>query len=631
MKSLFGDNRQADILSLMRGGTSLSIDLLAQKLSVSDRTIRNDIKTINETLGDSGIIETDQGICSLRIFDVDSFQTAYSHIIATDDLMNSPSRRMDYIFGKLMFSFSPVLTDDLAYEMNVGRTTLIKDLKKLRKTIEPYNLSIIGKTSQGLILQGSEINIRRYVIENCYDALFNDYPIDLEILDTIQSNFTRHPFSDRVQQQFKKYFILMMDRFLKGHFIGHLPTYYYALAARDGFGFVNTVVDQVGHLLQVDFPIEEKIYMLMPIIGMRTPTNAEELYNIKLDDKITPLTEEITKAINDQLDIQIDTYEFTEEFMYHLMFMINRLRYGIKVENPLIEEIQKKYPIAFEMATIAANVVSKKFDVKIPQSEIGFLATYFGVFIEVNNLHHRNEHMALVCGSGIVTSRLIMVQLQHVVDSDTRVDTFTPNEITPDKLNAYDVVLSTVPIDFDLNRPVIYIREIFDEDELRSRLKKAEYWQPSNTSMDDNWYVLANLLKEENFFDLSDYDTYTSACDFMMDCLIDEGSVDAGFKERMHDREKKGTMIFGHLLALPHTIQTISNELVIAFGIFSHPVDDVQIIILLGLPKNVEENDKLLIRIYDEIMTIVKDDDLIKKITQCKTQPELLRVLYKRI
>ena len=64
MKSLFGDNRQADILSLMRGGTSLSIDLLAQKLSVSDRTIRNDIKTINETLGDSGIIETDQGICS---------------------------------------------------------------------------------------------------------------------------------------------------------------------------------------------------------------------------------------------------------------------------------------------------------------------------------------------------------------------------------------------------------------------------------------------------------------------------------------------------------------------------------------------------------------------------------------
>ena len=170
MKSLFGDNRQADILSLMRGGTSLSIDLLAQKLSVSDRTIRNDIKTINETLGDSGIIETDQGICSLRIFDVDSFQTAYSHIIATDDLMNSPSRRMDYIFGKLMFSFSPVLTDDLAYEMNVGRTTLIKDLKKLRKTIEPYNLSIIGKTSQGLILQGSEINIRRYVIENCYDS-----------------------------------------------------------------------------------------------------------------------------------------------------------------------------------------------------------------------------------------------------------------------------------------------------------------------------------------------------------------------------------------------------------------------------------------------------------------------------
>lgn len=31
-----------------------------------------------------------------------------------------------------MRAMEPVLTDDIAYEMNIGRSTLISDLKKLR-------------------------------------------------------------------------------------------------------------------------------------------------------------------------------------------------------------------------------------------------------------------------------------------------------------------------------------------------------------------------------------------------------------------------------------------------------------------------------------------------------------------
>ena len=46
----------------------------------------------------------------------------------------------------------PLLTDELAYEMNVGRSTLISDLKKLREEIAPYHLSIVGKTSKGMFL-----------------------------------------------------------------------------------------------------------------------------------------------------------------------------------------------------------------------------------------------------------------------------------------------------------------------------------------------------------------------------------------------------------------------------------------------------------------------------------------------
>lgn len=84
------------------------------------------------------------------MFDTRDFQNAYARIIETDDLMNSSHKRQEYVFAKLMRAMEPVLTDDLAYEMNIGRSTLISDLKKLRQTMEDYELEIVGKTSNGL-------------------------------------------------------------------------------------------------------------------------------------------------------------------------------------------------------------------------------------------------------------------------------------------------------------------------------------------------------------------------------------------------------------------------------------------------------------------------------------------------
>lgn len=47
--------------------------------------------------------------------------------LQADDFLNSYRNRIDYIFDKLMRSDGPVLTDELAYEMNLGRTTLVND------------------------------------------------------------------------------------------------------------------------------------------------------------------------------------------------------------------------------------------------------------------------------------------------------------------------------------------------------------------------------------------------------------------------------------------------------------------------------------------------------------------------
>ena len=58
--------------------------------------------------------------------------------------------------------------------------------------------------------------------------------------------------------------------------------------------------------------------------------------------------------------------------------------------------------------------------------------------------------------------------------------------------------------------------------------------------------------------------------------------------------------------------------------------NDIQVIVMLGLPEKGDMDDNLLIRIYDEIITIARDRDLQTKIAQADSFRDLLRVLYRQ-
>ena len=326
MKSLFSDNRLANMLHLFHNTQTMSVNNMAAKLRVSDRTIRNDIKQLNQTLNGCALIEGFQGRYTLRVFDADMFKKILSELSEADEFLNSPRNRMDYMFGKLMRAEMPLLIDDLAYEMSIGRTTLAGDLKKLRTELEDYSLQIPGKTSQGISLYGNEFDIRRYVLENNFDQIYGTFPLDREIDELIDDVYAEKHLEDKAKANFRRFIILMLDRFLTGHYLGQISDKAYDLTARPEFMMVNDIVDQIGQILQIVFPVEEKLFALLPVIGMRTPSDVQGMRSIELDESIRPLLPKINEQIRIDLNLSIEMGDFTEEFLYHLMFMINRMR-----------------------------------------------------------------------------------------------------------------------------------------------------------------------------------------------------------------------------------------------------------------------------------------------------------------
>lgn len=634
MNTEFGGNRLAYILLSLCGAPAVSSSALAGKLQVSERTISNDVKQLESELKDCASIRSSQGRYTLHIYDAARFQTVRARILADDGGLNSPGGRMDYIFGRLMRAEAPLLTDELAYEMNVGRSTLVSDLKRLRTALEPYQLSVQGKTSQGLTLQGREQDVRHYLLEHCFEALYRDYPLEEEIVALVQNAFAQTPVGRTTRQRFQRFLTVMLDRFLTGHPIGELPTAFYRLAARPEFQAVNALTQQIGAFLHIDVPAEEKLFTLLPIVGMRTPADVMDMRSIQLDPAMRPLQEKIFRQIKLEMDLQMASPEFEEEFLYHLMFMVNRLRFHVRLKSPMAAELREKYPLAWRMAGIAARVIQEEQGVQVTEDEHSYLASYFGVFLEEHAAHDRPFRAAIVCGTGRVTARLVAAQLRRVLDSASELTLLSCDKVTPELLADFDLVFTTVELPCSTRQPVIFIHEVFNEQELRHKIEKAKYWDQVDVPMlDNNWFVMAGLLDESRFFILDGVETYDQALEQMASALTAQGQADPEFLSRLRAREQIGSTVFERLVAIPHTVQYASGRLTLAVGVCPQPIRqgerEVRTIFLMGLPQDAA-SDALLVRVYEEIISITRDREMLDKIAAANSFQALLRALYRQ-
>ena len=213
------------------------------------------------------------------------------------------------------------------------------------------------------------------------------------------------------------------------------------------------------------------------------------------------------------------------------------------------------------------------------------------------------------------------------------IDIYSFDTVNNELLSKYDLICSLCKINFDVHAPIIYMKEIFDEQQFRREIEQIKYSEklerPLLQGIDS---ILLNLLDEDKFFIFDNKLTYQENIDFMIDELYKKEYVDKDFKNRMGEKEKNSSMVFDNYIAIPHVINYANNNILLAIGVFeeSKILDDnksVKIVFLLGVPKNIEDKEILLIKLYNEIISLSKDQNKINEISMLKSYREL--VLYK--
>ncbi|KHD85558.1 BglG family transcription antiterminator [Heyndrickxia ginsengihumi] len=623
MSDISIDNRLFQLIEMTRKKEYCTLDYFAQTMDVSTRTIRNYIKQLNSDLKGIASLVSERGKgYRLMIRDEEQFKNFMKKVNSENSLLDSPQSRIAFIIDQLINSEGMNTLDEMAFNMNIGRTTLINELKKATVSLKTYNLAIHGKPNSGMYLSGTEHDLRFFILDHVYNYLYRFYPLDEDIKESIIRIANRYDLESNTQQLLMQFIIVMLDRLLHDHPIHDMNEKYTKLLDTKDYEIAKEIAAVIENQLPISIPQQEVLFITLPIAGRRTPTNNQTMVDIAITDDIKRLLNLIIEQIGFDESVIQENRSFFTDLQYHLTFMLNRLMFDLRLKNPLLSDVKEKYPVAFKMAEIAGQVIENEYALKVSEDELGYIAFYFGVFITQNDVKVKNlKKVAVICGTGRGTAKLVAIQLQRILNQHTAIELFSENEVTKERLADYDLVFSTVELSFETDSPLIMINEIFDESSVSREIEKVTYLQKFKLKQARNHHSIIRLLiNEEKYFVLDHTKRYYENLDHMVDVLVQQGYLDDDFKERLKVRNEKGSMVFDQYIALPHTVNYKSDQIELALGVFPEKIKadgkEIKLVFLLGIPKETDNDSSLLVKIYDEVLRIGTDKELIERLSK---------------
>lgn len=632
------ENRLIKIIKLLERKSEFSVNDLSKRLGVSTKTIQNDIRDINAELKGNALIDLNRAVAKLYITDFSQYQKQRSRIERRNSNFDSPQMRMAFIVDMLMNADSPYLIDELAYAMNISRSTMIKDMNTLKGILQNYDLTIQGQSNIGISLLGKELNLRFFVLDNNYNIICAEPGLPVKVVNFIKEKLKPLKLDRLVMDNFFRYLTLSVNRNKQGHALVSLDTKYQELANHYYYKFLQTCFDEMEKVLAVKFSVNEKLFLTIPLISMRTPYDISSLEsNIKVSDDVLHITEEIIAAIKEKMEITLDekNSDVLDEFVYHNYFLTNRLRYGLPMHNQGNDDIKQKYTVAYHMALIAKKVIEKRIHLRIPEDEVGYLTAYFQIFLTEQESNLKAYKVALICGTGRARAKLIMLQLQKIFERGTIIDIFIYNEQLQEcDLVGYDLLISTVRLELKEKLPIIFINEVVDEDYLKNSIDRIRYAHKLQIPLLHGVRsIVFSLLTEKRIVILKNNLSYAACVRIMTDKLIAEDLLEEEFWERIQQREAKSSMVMDKCVAFPHARYNSGSEVVISLGLIPASLDDelypeLKVIFLVAIPVN-PEDDAILVKIYDEIISMASNQKIIEDISKLTNYHDILMYFIK--
>lgn len=457
----------------------IKVQELAEIYKLTDRAIRYKIDKIEEFLVKNGFQYLDKqhlkGIKLVIEPGLNEFLDSFFGEYTPYKYIYSKNERFEFIVMKILQSKEPVKISYFGSKLCVSKNTIFKELELIENWLNERGLKIIRKPRVGIIVEGDEKNKRKAIreitsetistedivnyvkkgsikskINNLqFDTLFSN--IDIDFIDGLIKNAEEElnkEFSDEAYGSLITHITIMIKRVELDANISIPQINLENLRTGKEYEVSKKILQKIEVHYNIKVPEEEIDYITLHLLGAKV-LKTNEIYNI---DEYSPdnlynvckkMTEEIEQIYS--VDFGAKRDKVAEGLVLHLRPSIYRIKFGLKLINPLYDEIRIKYNELFLNTKLASIYLEDFIGNKIDDHEIAYIALHFGAALKnAKEDVKKILKVILVCGTGVGTAKMVASQISNKFHVEI-VDTVSSRMVKDLKVD-YDFIISTVDI-----------------------------------------------------------------------------------------------------------------------------------------------------------------------------------------
>ncbi|WP_279123140.1 BglG family transcription antiterminator [Holdemania filiformis] len=616
------------IIRIIQENAGITCSQIAEKVSLSTKTVYSKIKDLNAQLEGAKIVAKMGKGFYLDIFDEDKFQKCRSDYVSkTSPVPTGSKERISFIVKSLLLHDGYIKIETIADRLYTSRNTISTDLKEVESRLNNFDIKIKRKPGYGLTIEGTELNIRRCLISTIFRYKTDSLRLDIDneikrrIVEDVTRTLKRHN-TNIAEYNFDNVIIHAYVAYLRNRYATPLDfgekdiEQLKAIIGADYFEIAQDLVKTLEKSLSISFGDGEISYLAMHLGGKAT-INSD---NLIINKRIEKLVMNILEYINDDLHLDFrNDLDLYLSLIQHIVPLDIRMRYSITARYPLTEHIISKYPLAYTIATSAASYLRSYYGNPLPEDETALLAVIFGLATDKRSKNKYN--IAVICASGKGTAALFMRRFQEA---------FKPYIGEIYELNAIEVIgfdfkshhidyaFSTIDLRIPVPVPLIEVSIILDEQDIHHVHKVLD--TGSNAFIRD-------YFKAEYFIPDLKAENKTEALTKIVDQLKTCKKVRNDYLASILQREELGQTEFGNQVALPHAM-TPDDQTYVFTAILNKPLlwdeNEVQVIFLISLSDNDRENNE---NIYRVITNYFSNKALIENTLKERTYSNMIEQL----
>ena len=559
--------RQIEIITLLllKDDWCVSDDLV-EALSVSNRTIRNDLNQIKVFLKEHNAELKSEPHKGYKIVaDIDSRHKILGQLESAKSLSQEEIVKSICI---LLLSFESTTYNELATFLDISKQTLIKYMDTAESSLSKHEITVNKIKGKGLSVRGREYNIRDYMKQLISESELSNHVIavaEKSFLTTSSLKIARQIISD-IEIHSKVYFYeqrkleLLLSYCLYRISIGKTITEY-DLGIKKEISIDGSECSIFYKSLRT-FPLSdyEKYYL----ISILLETKVKHL-NKKYDNNSD--AEQLAKFLMKKLQLlhpfrKQNTEHFLTGLTSHLTVALYRIRNNIPIQNELLEQIKIRIALIYLYTKQQLLSQEDKYDVIFDENEIAYVAMYLASTFETSLQFDMKIKVLIECSFGTTTSAILDSRIRQLITECEIVGPFSTTETKKylDK-EKVDLIITTHE-GTNYRYPTLIVNPLLnpeDADYIHARIfqlsyeKMCESFMNSYLKQDDNKskvICIKDLISRDDIQIFDECKSWEEAIQIAAAPLLNAGKIEQRYVLTMIDAVRTlGT----YMVLLPET------------------------------------------------------------------------------